>query len=73
MGHLFPSEMTHQEIRTFESSPFDRRVRHFSKIFPVDGRNVKGDVPPQAKIGLEWATDCCRLLNLQCLIQRRLA
>ena len=52
MGHLFPSEMIHQEIRTFESSPCDRRVWHFSKIFPADGRNVKGMSPLKPKPGL---------------------
>lgn len=54
--HLCPSEMIHQESRTFESSPFDRCVRHFSKIFPADGRNVKGSI----KTGAETRTQAGR-------------
>ena len=42
MRHLYPSEMIHQEICDFESSSSDRCVRHFSKIFPAGGPDVKG-------------------------------
>jgi hypothetical protein len=74
MGRLCPSEMIHQEIRTFESSPCDRRVRHFRKIFPANGLNVEGSIERLSSPTLDRGPPAViRLLHLQRCVQWRLA